>query len=350
MSTCKVSFCIPAYKQKGNVSNLVRHILKSDRNDIEVIVLDNHSEDGTIEELNTINDLRLSVYEHTETTDALINWLDALNYGKGEWLFHIIGRDWINIDYIDILVETLDKIKQQNVAFAVAGEDIRDDIEYTVLKKGLETINEFGLRDQHPTGQIFRKDIWDVLTNKDQFFLDRKKYGIYPHGYLYALMGNIFSGAFLHFDITDMAHYEDRYKMCSPSNMYKGEAEKEGLFFMPDSRFHRLLENVENLILVDNREYYGVIVVNRYMRYFTSATYIYMNYCNDDNVKRRYNCQDLSTDYLEILQNGYEFSLKFRDYLEMNRFDWADKNFYELFNKVDSQLITGLINWTNNYI
>lgn len=338
-----VSFCIGSYQRKDTTLELVNHILSCKRKDIEVVVVDNHSEDGLMDALSEIKDSRLRFFEHEATTNCKVTWYDAMACATGQWLFQVNDRDWINLDYMDKLIDTLSLFATTNVSFAVAGEEITDERDYSVYKEGKDTHAQFSLRDSHPTGQIIRKIYWDLCDDKEKYYFE-DEYGIYPHGYLYAELGNISKGAYIHFDITDMANYDKRYAATSSSKVYKA-SEKGTEWFMPSSRYNLLERAAEYSYLLNNQEDVANMILNRYVRFFTFSTYGFWETCHDEQLKRRYDRYDLETNYLSILANGYDFSLSFRTFLENNDFEWADKNFYDSLNRYDASLIAELQKW-----
>ncbi|MBQ3556037.1 MAG: hypothetical protein IJA09_07475, partial [Bacteroidales bacterium] len=60
---------------------------------------------------------------------------------------------------------------------------------------------------------------------RKKYFAD-EKYGIYPHGYIYAMLGNYKKGAYLLFDICDKAHYNTR-AVLTQSRFYKNKEDKK---------------------------------------------------------------------------------------------------------------------------
>lgn len=339
-----VSFCIPTYNRIDMLEELVRNILSSPNPHIEIIVMDDYSNDGTVETLQAIDDSRLHVYAHNRKTSPFLNWYDALNKASGDWIFHVNDRDWIDAAQIDLLIQTLQELELQNVGFAVAGEKISDTQTVEIHNEGYETLSEFALRFSHPTGQIFRREDWDSIPDKEQYFND-EVYGDYPHGYLYAILGNRKKGAYLLFDICDKAHYRERVQRTI-SAVYKDRSNKKE-WFLPESRYQLLIYAVENLHLIENPAHIKPFVLNSYWRFFSSVTLEWYNNCHNEILKKRYNRPDLETNYLSLLANGFDYINLFREYLANHTFYWADDDFYNRLCELDRQLINWLLSWTN---
>ena len=72
-----LTFCIPTYNRVERVRSLVTNILSLPDDDIEIVVLDNGSDDGTFEELSKIRDSRFHVLTNGENRGALYNMLNV---------------------------------------------------------------------------------------------------------------------------------------------------------------------------------------------------------------------------------------------------------------------------------
>lgn len=339
-----ISFCISSYNRREMVKELVLHILSIQSEEIEVIVMDDHSGDGTIESLNEICDERLHTYYKETQEGGTLCWYDALEKGGGVWLFQIIDRDWINTELIERLIEILRELEEQKVGFAVGGERISGERDYQIYQEGLETINEFGLRYSHPTGQIFRRKEWNAIANRRNFFAD-EEYGIYPHGYIYSIMGNSLKGAYILIDICDKAHYNQRI-IKTVSKVYASRKDKLE-WFLPESRFNLLKLACENIELIENKEWYAKIILEKYIMFFFCVTREWHANCRNEILKMRYHCPDLKTNYLNLMVNGFDYIALFREYLENMDFWWADDSFYEALCDVDRQLVEWLLKWAN---
>ncbi len=338
-----LSFCISAYNRKDMVEELVLHLLSIPRSDIEVIVMDDHSGDGTMEMLDKIKDERLYKYCEKKQVGGFLCWYDNLERGNGTWLFHVLDRDWIDITFVDRLIDTLHKLETLNVGFAAAGEKISTAQDYQIFDEGLKAINEFGLRFSHPTGQIFYRKAWDAIENKRRFFSE-ERFGVYPHGYIYTIMGNSLKGAYILFDICDKAHYNQRV-IRTISTAYALRKDKTE-WFWPESRFGLLKLACENIGLVQDTSLYANLILEKYILFFFSVTREWYYNCHNEILKRRYGRPEMSTNYIELMINGFDYIALFREYLEERGFWWADASFYAALSGVDGQLTQWLIKWT----
>lgn len=339
-----VSFCVSSYRRRDMLEELVKHLLSSPSQQFEVVIVDNCSNDGTLDGLRKLEDPRLKIYEKEKGEKPSLTWYDALDKGTGKWLFQLIDRDWIDISKMDILFQSLQELDEKNVGFAVAGERFSKEYPYKVYSEGIETLCEFAIRESHPTGQIIRKKDWEQLKDRKKYFAD-EKYGIYPHGYIYAMLGNYKKGAYLLFDICDKAHYNTR-AVLTQSRFYKNKEDKKE-WFWPENRYQLLILAIENIDLISDEKNIREFILSRYIRFFHAVTREWYKICHNDVVKKRYGREDLETNYLSLMQNGFDYIMLFREHLETQNYDWADEVFYQVLVETDKQLVNQLLEWTN---
>lgn len=105
-----MSICIPTYNGNQRLLKLLKHILTSQRTDIEVVVTDNCSTDGTYELLKTLTDERLKLFRNQENLGAIGNGIEALSKGNGRYLMLLLDRDILQVDFLDDYVDFLNSI------------------------------------------------------------------------------------------------------------------------------------------------------------------------------------------------------------------------------------------------
>lgn len=97
-----LSFCIPTYKRKKRVIECINEIQKIQDGRIEIMICDNHSEDGTREAILELQlkDKRINYIENQENIGAVANISKVLSEGNGKYLYLISDEDFINIEFI----------------------------------------------------------------------------------------------------------------------------------------------------------------------------------------------------------------------------------------------------------
>lgn len=107
-----LSICIPTYNRKERVLSCIQNILSYDKNDLEIVVCDNCSTDGTWEELTKIKDERLHCYRNEENYGASYNFPKVISFSTGKYGMLLNDRD--NIDVIEI-ADLMDTLRYLNV-------------------------------------------------------------------------------------------------------------------------------------------------------------------------------------------------------------------------------------------
>ena len=106
-----LSFCIPTYKRCKRIIECIKEIQKINDERIEILISDNHSEDGTKEEILKLqkNDNRIRYIENKENIGAVANMVEVLKNGKGKYLYLTSDEDFPEINYISKFLKNFPK-------------------------------------------------------------------------------------------------------------------------------------------------------------------------------------------------------------------------------------------------
>ena len=102
----KLSVLIPIYNEKDTIKTCVESVLKADIKDLEleVIISDNNSNDGTKEILDSFNDKRIKVLFREQNNGKGANIKNALNEATGDLiLFQDGDLEYSPNDFKDLL-------------------------------------------------------------------------------------------------------------------------------------------------------------------------------------------------------------------------------------------------------
>lgn len=107
---CKVSVIVPVYNVEAYLENCLESISNQTEKNIEIIVVDDGSPDksGEIAEKYQLKDSRVKVIHKKNggLSDARNSGLDV---AKGKYICFIDSDDWIEHDYIELLIEGIEK-------------------------------------------------------------------------------------------------------------------------------------------------------------------------------------------------------------------------------------------------
>lgn len=157
-----LSICIASYNRRDLVCEHVKKILRYEGNDIEVIVNDNASEDGTIEALEKLDDKRLRVYKNEINVGAGGNHTRTIMYATGKYVIIINERDWIEPEGIRSFI-AIYKDCECDAIMAIGGGDKK------LFKKNASRIEGRAFLIclfTHPGLRIIRKETYKELVEK----------------------------------------------------------------------------------------------------------------------------------------------------------------------------------------
>lgn len=107
MSTPLVSIVIPVYNGMPFLRDALECALGQSYENLEIVVIENNSSDGTSAYLASISDPRLRVVYRDSTQPAAENWTQAINESRGDFVKLMCADDLIASDAIDVQVAAL---------------------------------------------------------------------------------------------------------------------------------------------------------------------------------------------------------------------------------------------------
>ena len=104
----QVSVLMPVFNCEPYILEAVNSLLTQTLSDIEVIIVDDCSTDGTIDKIRTITDSRIRLYEKKENSGIAISLNIALELARGKYVARMDGDDvslpqrlQLQVDYLD---------------------------------------------------------------------------------------------------------------------------------------------------------------------------------------------------------------------------------------------------------
>ena len=108
----KISICIPTYNRKNLLKKAIESAMRQDYDDIEIIISDNASNDGTDETIKEFNEqLNLKYYRNTTNIGPLLNYKKCVyEYATGDYILFLSDDDeLIDPTYIRRSVEHIER-------------------------------------------------------------------------------------------------------------------------------------------------------------------------------------------------------------------------------------------------
>jgi glycosyltransferase involved in cell wall biosynthesis len=157
-----LTICIPTYNRIEALENLIKTILSSEIENIEVLVLDNCSDDGTLDNLYKIKDKRLSIHTNERNIGGIQNIYRVLMLGRGLYSILLLDKDRLVIEYLKDFLMLLET--HPEIDFGYCKLTYSDKLPVmNIYKAGMDAIRHFGYKLQHPSGYFYKTDIYKNL-------------------------------------------------------------------------------------------------------------------------------------------------------------------------------------------
>ena len=172
MKNIPICTCIlPTYNRLDRLKKTLPIFLSTQRKDIEVLILNDCSTDGTknfIEEY-SLNDNRIKLYNQEKNVHLLQNYIDGFKKVKSPYAIMLSDDDYMVGDYINNCIETFEKFQSVGLIHnKVNRVDLNSKIDYDYFKAGEEAIKGIMFQKSSCPGLAFRMSEFkfDLVTRK----------------------------------------------------------------------------------------------------------------------------------------------------------------------------------------
>ena len=104
----KASICIPAHQAQHHLRTTIDSVLAQDYDDLEVVIVDNNSTDGTRDILEVLDDDRVRIFRNSTTLSIYDNWNRAVRETRGTFVKLVCADDLIEPDCMSAQVAVLE--------------------------------------------------------------------------------------------------------------------------------------------------------------------------------------------------------------------------------------------------
>src|ERR1041385_553648 len=101
MSTPFLSICIPTYNRVGYLKKCLKSVLAQVTDEVEVVVEDNCSTDGTEEWMKTMSDPHVRYIRNQENVGLVNNVIQIIANAKGQYVYMLTDDDYLLINGIE---------------------------------------------------------------------------------------------------------------------------------------------------------------------------------------------------------------------------------------------------------
>ena len=111
-----VSFVIPAYRAAETIERAITSLLCQTEPRVEIIVVDDCSQDGTADKVTAVGDERVQLVQFAENQGACAARNRGLDEAQGEWVGFVDADDWVDPVRTERLVEAGERVGADMVA------------------------------------------------------------------------------------------------------------------------------------------------------------------------------------------------------------------------------------------
>jgi len=166
-----VSILIPVYNQEKYIIKAIESAINQTYENIEVIVVDNHSTDNTFNIIKSYSqsDKRVKVFQNNSNIGPVKNWKRCIDEASGEYGKILWSDDYISLDFIEKTLPLL--LKDERVGFVFTAVNIFSD-----TCDNIQTLFQIG-----QTG------IYESMQFIEGALLEKNKYPVSPGCALFRL-------------------------------------------------------------------------------------------------------------------------------------------------------------------
>ncbi len=167
MSTYTLNICYSTYCRGERFLKDIEELLENKDLRFHITVQDNHSEDGSFERLQTINDPRFQLRQNDNNLTSHPNHKRSLmNNPDAEYLLFCIDKDYVKAQYIS---QFIDYLENEKPIFGFVDLYHSEFQTPEVFSAGYEALRHLGYLSKHPSGFLWKKELLYQEFNKKYF-------------------------------------------------------------------------------------------------------------------------------------------------------------------------------------
>ena len=121
-----VSVCVPSWNSEPFIQACIESVLQQSFEDFELIIVDDHSTDGTFEILRGFQDSRIRLFRNKCNIGLVKNWNLSVSLASGTYVKILPGDDYLYRDCLAEQVEAFRNSHTANISLVGAPRDIVD--------------------------------------------------------------------------------------------------------------------------------------------------------------------------------------------------------------------------------
>lgn len=321
-----LSICIPTYNRLEIIKKNIGKLLSYEGQDIEVVVTDNQSTDGTIEYLNTITDPRFRLVVNETNIGGARNFIASIFNGKGKYIIYCNDRDLILTENLPKLIHML---KEDEYSYVMTNNDsIVRSGNITKFQKGYEAVRAIPI-EAHNTGNIYNGNLIREHLKLEEFY----PYADTLYGEKFVSRALATMGQIAHFDFATYRNggSKVRQEELVSGHVVNGKRKAdEEFYFHPKASWHMVQavwkQVFDNQLLTLSPEQKNDYI-QYLMNFMIGRIPDYRLYRNMKGYQIHYNLSEHKVSVAEAISLGREYIAYMKSFLK----EKAPKEAYEAF-------------------
>lgn len=292
-----LGICIASYNRKDVIIPDLKEYFSLDDQRFKVIVQDDGSNNGTLDELKAINDSRFTLRINPHNLGALPNAFAALSNNEDcEYVMNLNDKDCVHIEVLSKFLDYLESERPNYGVVKVYG--IKENFRIESFEKGVPSINNIAYSCEHPSGYFWRYDLFKAETSKDYYRSLNPKFD-YQFDLLFAHCAVPCGGVILSYPLITMGLKRNTQTQI-PTQTYN----EDNLYFGFKERYKTLSIFIEDIKMLTLSKQEKENCLERVLKRFSFlSTFRIRSIFKDELVCHHYNLQKRIVSFGEMHRN-----------------------------------------------
>lgn len=321
-----LSICIPTYNRLSILKYNLEHVMTYDGDDVEFVVTDDCSTDGTREYLQEIKDSRFRYVINEPNLGAARNFIAAFFNGNGKYVMYCNDRDLILAEQIPRLIQML---KEDEYAYVMTCNDSTERSGHVFkYDKGFKALMAIPI-EAHNTGNIYNGDLLRKYFRAEEFY----SYADTTFGEKFVSRALITKEKMATFDYATYRNggsLGDKQRLVSGHVLNGRVRADEDFYFHPKQSWY-MVQSVWRQVFDEHLMNLDAEQTNQYIQYLMDFMIgripDYKLYRNMKEYRQHYNLSEHQITTREAIRLGREYIALMKDFLKDHAPDDAYKSF-----------------------
>lgn len=235
----QLNICVPTYNREYKLKRILDEFQKYKKDNIELHIVDNASEDGTEELVKKYYNSYIYYHKNIYNIGGVSNIIKALTYGNGRFTLLLLDKDYFKVDYLDKLVEF---IRNQNEIVAGFCKLNLSKSESCKIYSGRHSLEKMAYLQNHPTGYFFKRELLNKLNIMEKYE-DTSKVGAFAIDFI--LTDICYQGKTV--EIGFPAFYTETEEEARNIKSFTYNLKQNNVYFFPENRYKQFQLFLEHL-------------------------------------------------------------------------------------------------------